>query len=77
MDTDFKERVDWVFEDGYYSATMANLPVLVQAKTMEEMKTKCKVLAEMWISEMAEMIAKEEPFEYVENLDWYKEQKRQ
>lgn len=63
---DFKERINYVIESGYYIGYSVNLPIIVQAKSMEDLKHKTKVLCNMWVQEMQKTLSQDEPFEFVE-----------
>ncbi len=51
------ERFNYVLsKDGNYCANSVNTPVIVQAKNMEQMKRKSKVIFKMWINHLQEVL---------------------
>ena len=56
-------------EDGTYCAKTVNFPVIIQADSLDEIKTKAKALIEIIMEINQETLALDEPFELVEEKD--------
>jgi hypothetical protein len=61
-----KERVNYVItKDGQYCGHTVNMPLVIQAESMEELQRRMKSLGEHYIKHITEQMAQEQPFEYV------------
>lgn len=67
---DHKERINYVRDGEYYVGCPVNISgIVVQAKSLDELKRKCKAMYIMHLNFMKETIDQEEPFELVEMED--------
>lgn len=60
-----KERVNYTIEkNGDYVGACVNLPIVVQAKSFEEMDKQIRMVAYQYVTELHRMLELQEPFEY-------------
>lgn len=63
-----KEQVNFTKGKYGYAGYTVNLPIVVQAKTLEGFKTKISKLFKHHVAELNKLAESEEPFEYVEEF---------
>lgn len=61
-----QERVYFTKGEGGYAAYAVNMPLVVQAKTLEGVKSKLGRLFKSYLEQLNKLAESEEPFEYVE-----------
>jgi len=63
---EFKERINYVIENGFYCGHMVNLPIVAQAKSLEELKSRMLIMANLWVEMMQKTLGNSGPFEFNE-----------
>ena len=65
-----KERINYIKEDGYFIGYPVNIKgVTIQAESLEELAIKGKVICNIAISYMTDILNQENPFEFQEVAD--------
>ena len=68
----FRERINYVIENGRYCGHAVNMPLVCEGATLEELKKRMLILAKMHIEFMQETMEMEEPFHFVEQENPFK-----
>lgn len=67
--SNFKERINYKVDDGYYCGNMVNLPIVIQADNLEDLKKRTRAMVESYINVLQKTLDNDE-FEYVEVHGW-------
>ena len=62
--TKIKERLYYTVENGIYIGRLTNLPCICQAKSLEDLEHKMKIMSLSYLSFMKDVIESDEPFEF-------------
>jgi hypothetical protein len=63
-----KERINYVIEGKWYCGSAVNMPLIIQADSLDDLKRKTIVLAKSWLKHMTEIV-EQEAFEFVEEKE--------